>query len=283
LDVSVHESIVNIGRPIPLVGVLTEPEVVRNENAALILLNSGIMHRVGACRLSVSIARTVAENGLLSLRFDFSGVGESEPRRAGGIDFDQAAVAEVIEVMDYLQVTRKIRRFIIYGLCSGALVACRTAELDDRVIAVAQIDGSCYPTFKSYAGYYMQRLYSVPAWRARLARWLGLRDKAKHPGSVLIAGSPDFEVPEFAEDPGREAVVKQLKALMENNTKLHCVFTGSEPYFRYREQYRECFGQVNFGANLSVDYYPRASHIFTEPLYQREMVTGLVKWIDGLM
>ncbi|MGQ9424674.1 alpha/beta fold hydrolase [Gilvimarinus sp. F26214L] len=272
-----------IGGPVPLAGILTEPRKSNRDDLALLLLNSGIMHRVGACRLSVRVARAVAsEAGIKALRFDFSGIGDSEPRRTGQVDFDRVAVDEVIEVMDYLQETRHVDRFVLYGLCSGALVACRAAEKDTRVMAVAQLDGCSYPTPRGYLRYYAKRVLSPRRWRKRLIRILGGSAENVSTNSVLTGRRVDFEVPDFARDPGKRQVTKQLQALMDRDVHLKCVFTGQEPYYCYPRQYRDCFSNVDFGERLSVDYYPNASHIFTQPVYQQQVVWDLSRWIASI-
>ena len=79
-----REQVVMVGDELPLVGVLSEPEVDNNPTprVAVILLNSGVIHRVGSCRLSVTLARSLCEKaGLTTFRFDFSGIGDSDARR----------------------------------------------------------------------------------------------------------------------------------------------------------------------------------------------------------
>ena len=74
-----REKVVRFGRETKLVGVLSEPQgggPVREP--MLLLVNSGILHRVGACRFHVRLARRLASEGVSALRFDFSGIGDSE-------------------------------------------------------------------------------------------------------------------------------------------------------------------------------------------------------------
>lgn len=282
MAMNLRESIIEIGQPSPLVGVLTEASTPAD--TALILLNSGIMHRVGSCRLSVRLAREVTgATGVTCLRFDFSGIGDSRPRRNGDGDFDRTAVEEVVEAMDHLQRHRGIKTFILYGLCSGARIACNVAERDPRVVAVAQLDGACYPTRRAYLRYYWRRIWTLAAWKKHLQRWTGLRDDGSDQGSVLTGARAGFEVPEFAQDPGKERIARQLQALMKRDVKLHCVFTGHDTYYCYYSQFRDCFNRVHFGSNLSLDYFPEASHIFTEPLYQARMLEGIVSWLERLL
>ena len=58
-----------------LIGVLSRPSQEHDvtQRPGVIMLNSGILHRVGACRLYVKTARKLAERGYLCLRFDHAG------------------------------------------------------------------------------------------------------------------------------------------------------------------------------------------------------------------
>ncbi len=63
-----------------LIGIVTDPsEEERGKNLpAFLLLNAGHLHRVGPNRHYVSIARKLSAMGFTVLRFDFSGIGDSE-------------------------------------------------------------------------------------------------------------------------------------------------------------------------------------------------------------
>ena len=104
-----RERAVRIGKPVPLVGVITEPEQMDPGRPAVIIFNSGVMHHVGACRLSVKLARAFSSIGSVVIRFDFSGIGDSESRR-GAASFEESAPKEAGEVMDYLEKKRGINR-----------------------------------------------------------------------------------------------------------------------------------------------------------------------------
>jgi pimeloyl-ACP methyl ester carboxylesterase len=123
-----------LGRTESLVGILTEPPKTERgaELPAVIILNAGIVHRIGPNRLYVRMARDLAGLGFSVLRFDFSGVGDSRPRR-DHLPFHNSAVLETQEAMNYLQATRGIEQFILTGICSGAVVSFRTAGCDRRV------------------------------------------------------------------------------------------------------------------------------------------------------
>ena len=69
------------------------------------------MHHIGTCRISVKIARALAQQDFLALRFDFSGIGDSETGR-GLIPFSESSSLEVSEVMDFLELKKGIKKFI---------------------------------------------------------------------------------------------------------------------------------------------------------------------------
>ena len=279
-----RERALRIGKPTPLVGVVTEPDRFDPDLPALIVLNSGVLHHVGACRLSVKIARAVAAGGMLAVRFDYSGIGDSEPRR-GSEHFEIASRKECAEVMDYLGTTRGVRRFILYGLCSGADAAYNTALADERVIGIAQIDAYCYITTRYYLEYYAPVLFDAARWKSFLRRMLKrANDGGASPPDPLNGNNDgDFESPTYTRVfPPREQIAAGLRALMARDVRMHIVFTGGEPHYRYRSQYRDSFRDVPFGDRLHVDYLPETNHIITQPPYQERVVVGISKWVQDL-
>src|SRR5690606_19688858 len=104
-----------------LVGVVSSAASTGNESdrPLVLVLNSGIIHRVGANRMSVALARRLAADGHDVVRFDLSGIGDSESRVDGLPPLD-AGLADIREVIDSLEAARQARRFVLAGLCSGA-------------------------------------------------------------------------------------------------------------------------------------------------------------------
>jgi hypothetical protein len=277
-----RERVISIGKTNPLIGILSQPEAAAFSNpaVAVILLNSGVIHRVGSCRLSVTLARAFVEQaGLLSLRFDFSGIGDSEARRST-LTAAESAVDEVLEAMDYLTREKQIKQFILYGLCSGAYASYRTAIKDSRVIGIAQIDGYCYLSWKSYWYHYVPRLFALARWTSVLKRVFGLN---KAVSGVAISGVEQrfFEVPQFPDFPPHAEVEAGLAQLAQRGLQLFSVFCRSDHY-NYEAQFRDCFSAADFGDKHKLVYLTQASHILAEPEDQALVVNGMAQWAKAI-
>jgi alpha-beta hydrolase superfamily lysophospholipase len=163
-----------------LVTIVTDPPRTGGAKAtglAAIFLNAGVIHRVGPSRLYVQLARELAADGWVAARFDHSGIGDS-PVRRDGLPFEECAISEVREVMDSLQQTRGIERFVLIGLCSGAVTAFEAAGVDQRVVGAVLInpqgfngtlEWNSYVVNRAHARRYLsQSLFSATSWRKAL-------------------------------------------------------------------------------------------------------------------
>jgi len=273
------ERVIRFGATSNLVGILTEPDAhVRVDDAPVaIFLNSGIIHRVGASRIHVQLARRLAADGYTSLRFDHSGIGDSEPRR-DSLRFDESAVLETQEAMDHLGRTTGASRFVLVGLCSGADMAFATGIRDPRVVGLVQFDPYAYRTPKWFVRYYGPRVLRLGVWtNAVRVRWRELVERLRPDAN---AGAPSvFVAPEYRRTfPPRSVVASGLSTLMERGAQLLIYFTGHETHINYPEQYAESFAVVDFGNRLSVHHFPGADHTFTALHWQARLVDEVGSW-----
>jgi len=272
------ESAVKIGRPTPLTTIITEPKPFDKSKPAVLILNSGVMHHIGTCRVSVKIARSLAEVGFLVARFDFSGIGDSATRR-GTDSFRESSAAEIKEVMDYLQAKRGVDKFIVYGLCSGADASYEAALRDERIIGMAQIDSYCYRNFKWYLHHYGPRLYNINVWVRFLKRIMGSK--------VEVLTDEDIDE-EFVEMPSyirvfppREEIADGLKSLVARNIYMYNIFTGGAlDVYNHQSQYEKSFNDIDFKGLLDVDYFESLEHIITDPNYQKLIPEKMCRWVQ---
>ena len=280
----IRERVVRFGKSSPLVGIASEPPASRvaPERPAVLLLNSGILHRVGACRFHVALARRLAEQGTYALRFDFSGIGDSEVRR-DDLPFERSAIIEVREGMDHLAASKGVKHFVLFGLCSGADMAFEAAHADDRVVGLAVLDPWVYRTPRYFVRRYGPRLLMPSAWvnfvRVRVA-------PGRNAGAAGVAAGAALEDLELAtyvrEFPPRRTAEERLRALIARGVRLCAIFSGGQSdHYNYRGQFRDAFRGVDFAGQLQEEYLPDADHIFTNLEHQRILEGTLSAWADA--
>lgn len=120
-----------------IIGITTDPETPNG--TGVLLLNAGLIHRVGPNRLYVKLAREMAKMGFTVLRFDLSGIGDSKVR-PDNLPFEKSNVDDTRQAMDYLQKTRGIEQFLLIGHCAGAVNSFWTSLEDTRVIGVGLLN-----------------------------------------------------------------------------------------------------------------------------------------------
>ena len=125
-----------------LFGLVTEPRQDEARRRAVILLNTGADHHIGASRMYVSLARSWGRRGYHVLRMDLSGLGDS-PARAGRADnevFPAEAIADIRRAVEYMRAHYRCGEVTLVGLCSGAYHAFRAAAAKVAVNRILMVN-----------------------------------------------------------------------------------------------------------------------------------------------
>jgi len=277
-----REKAVRFGTSASLVGVMTEARAgtADTDRPAVLFLNSGILHRVGSCRMHVQLARALSAVGFHALRFDYSGIGDSDQRR-DSLSFEESAVVETREAMDYLAKTKGVKKFILMGLCSGADMAHETAVADPRVTGLIMLDAWAYKTLAFQVRHYGPKLLELDRWKNSIGiRWRKLRGTYVSHRSALPRGDGvEYEVPKYVRVfPPRERVAKDLRGFVERGIAMHYIWTGGLVEYNHKGQHRGTFSHVKFGDLLVEDHVRDADHILTGLQHQRYVLHQVVAW-----
>ncbi|CUA99051.1 alpha/beta fold hydrolase [Thiomonas bhubaneswarensis] len=173
-----RETTLTFGAHDDLLGTVTFPSAQTSSNPPIgvLLFNAGVIHRVGAHRVNVKLARALAADGVASLRFDLHGMGDSL-RADGQLSYKEQVVADLRAAMDLLQNHTGAQHFALVGFCSGALPSYWSAQVDPRVSVIVLYDALSYATPWSVLRYLGLRLmrhgFGPRAWWKWLQ--LGLR------------------------------------------------------------------------------------------------------------
>lgn len=268
-----YEHIARFGIRQNLNGILAEPRGGRHaDKPAIVILNSGVVHRIGHHRMYVTMARMLAAAGYPVLRFDFSGIGDSASR-SDSLEPDAAAMADMASALDWLSETRGIKNAVLLGLCSGADSALKYGHTDDRIVALVLLDPTLPPTWKFYLRYLSQRATNMRSWQT----FLGGRGRIW--GDLIIrmiaaTGAPLMEARRRLVDPQSRSDLEALfKRSLERNLRFLVIFTGGMA--EYREQLLDAFPSLSFGNLLTLEYLSDCDHVFTSAKH-RERLNQLV-------
>ena len=109
---------------------------------AVIFLNTGFEYRVGPHRLYVPLARELAAQGHVVLRYDLGGIGDSgaPPGARENVAYPAHALDDAREAIAFVRERAPGRRVILAGLCSGGWHAFRAAREGLPVDAIVCIN-----------------------------------------------------------------------------------------------------------------------------------------------
>lgn len=268
-----------------LLGIVSEPEPPPPpERPTFVLLNAGIVHRVGPHRKTVKLARALCASGFRVVRFDLSGIGDSAARR-DALGFQAGALADIGEVFDDLEKRYGARRFALMGLCSGADNSFHMAVRDERVVGAILLDGIAYRTPRYYVHHYGERARRVRSWvtlgkkvskhvRRRLRRVLA------SDGYVADENAPREPVPDYVREfEPRTVVSEKLQQLVDRGVRMYWVYTsGAGLYYNYATQFYDMFKSVDFKGCVSHRYFGESNHTFTELRSQQQLVAAVTGW-----
>ncbi len=289
-------------------GILHEPEQ-QTGSLGVILLSPGIKMRVAPHRLYLAMAEVLVAMGVPVLRFDFSGLGDSE----GEIEDDSLMsvynsiqsgrfVGDTRAAMNWMQSECGVTRFVLSGLCGGAITGLLAAAEDKRVdglmglgIPVAfdggREDFAKYVTqgqLERMRRMYVRKLLSPSAW----LRLLSFRSDYRIIGKVLrqwFARLRGGKVQQAVEPPSEALANVNPKfapaffSMVKRGGRMLLVFSGAD---RLGWEFEEKFVAPNRAAlepyrdRFQVRTVEDANHVFTLREWQDEMLIHLRAWFQ---
>lgn len=270
-----EEIVLRLGPEQNLVGVVT-PALGPSRPLAVLMLNAGVIHRIGPARMSVKTARHLAQRGYTAVRFDLSGRGDSRaPRNA--VPHREQAVDDTKSVMDHLEREHGLSAFALWGICSGAENAYATALRDDRVAGLFMFDGYGYPTLKARAIDYASRLraLSFAKIEGRLRRMLHGATARANPGDA----EREAEAP--LSPPPRARFAADMDRLVDRGVRVAMVFSTNSDYW-YPTQMRDAFRRYGFMRGVVCHHAPDINHLVTLLAAQQRVLALIDEWIASI-
>ncbi|MEM7316818.1 MAG: alpha/beta hydrolase, partial [Planctomycetota bacterium] len=254
-----------------LVGVVNMPSERRD--VAVLMLTPGMLHHTGPYRLHVIMARELAKQGIASLRYDLSGIGESLGVGESGSSLERAS-REAQYAMDRMQADYGIKKFILFGLCSGADDGLYAALKDDRIVGLALLDGCGYRTLRYHVhrcvSHYLPRMFRMDKWKRLLKRGKDDQTAQSLQMGVDIREYPDQEVAEH-----------QISELADRGVAMRFVYTGGvADYFNYSQQFFDMFPSLRGRKEVSTQFFPDMDHLAMLREDRVKLLNDLTGWLS---
>ena len=276
---SMKETAAILGESSALIGIVSEPadrlaSSPSSDRPAVVILNAGVIHRVGPSLFTVRLARWLARQGLLAVRFDHSGVGDSRVRQ-DRLPWSRSTVLETREVMNDLRDAYGAKRFVLVGLCSGAVTAFKTACADPRVVGVVLLNSQSPETDDGWNRYVRARRSVRRYWRqsrSGIAFWRGLI-------AVLGRQIRHGVFPPRQVSSVTDRLSSQLCDLIDRGVRCLFLHTVGDPSVEYFDvitaKHRRRLEQSGLFREVAVS---RADHTFTLLGSQREVLRIIEEW-----
>lgn len=270
-----NERAISFGESSALFGILGSPDVPDPQRPAVLIPNTGVIHRVGPSRMHVELARALAAAGVVSLRLDHAGLGDSEPV-PGRSEADSAP--ELCSAMDALDSRNIANGYIIIGTHNGAHEAHQAARVDPRLIGAVFLDGYVHSTPRAWLNRTMARLTERSRNLPPAPLGVSLTPQSGHALHDVLPSEIHYYDP-----PSHESMQADLVEFMRQQLALLYIYTGDvEQSYNYAAQLIDAFPLLRGYRRLTVRHIPEADQRFLRRATREALIDVLVDWVLGV-
>lgn len=264
-----------------LVGITAIPELTAD--IGVLVLVGGPQYRVGSHRQFTLLARSLAEQGIASMRFDYPGMGDSEGQRRG---FDETEQNIAVAIDTLIQTAPGVSRVVLWGLCDAASSALIFAHRHPAVAGLILLNpwvhrGDYSPQVK-LAHYYRPSLSKRHQWRRLLSGQIkvlpAFMELAKD-SLALLGKKAQGSEHEFS---SRSFVQAMLEGLEQFQHAVLIVLSEADLTARefstliaQDEAWKRAMSKPTVSKNTLTD----ADHTFSERPWQEEVSRLTIEWV----
>ena len=301
-----------------LFGMLHTPPQSRKD-VGIIILSPGIKNRVAPHRLYLKMTRRFCALGFRVFRFDPEGLGDSEGEICEGYTADLYRsiqlgrfTEDTICAIDWMEKECKVSKFILSGLCGGAITGLHAGAKDIRVDSIiglgipvildgSKMDRMNYLTEKELTqtrNNYLKKIGDPKAW----VRFLALKSdyrlilksiyksatkwKENKKGCGTREGDRIVKVPEGDNNNNTNRLFPNIFFKFVTSRKIFMIFSGADRlYWEFEEKFAKKYPKELEACcqRVDIDIIKNANHIFSFKEWQDEMLQKSCHWITKNM
>lgn len=287
----VSERPVFVDRTRRIFGILSSP-IGPSSGRAVVLLNAGAIHRIGANRLYVRLARKWAAMGHHVLRLDLSGIGDSPPRpgEAPNAVYLRHAVDDIGAAVAFLVQECGAKDIRTAGLCAGAYHAFKSAAVDPRITGFVAINPLVYgkrpvgdvmfpvARVSAEAKRYQQSFFDLEKWKKLASGKVDVRVLSEIVTRYAVARAKTRarELSRRVGLPWKDDFIAELDRLAKRKVALRFVFADDDPgQGLLQEQGAAALATMEARGALSIEVLHGPDHTFT-PVWSHEPLIKLL-------
>jgi pimeloyl-ACP methyl ester carboxylesterase len=290
-------------------GILHHGNQAEYKKKSLICLNTGLNDMVGWHRLQIKIARFLAGKGYNILRFDDSGIGDSEGELEEGIVVDLFAQVETglwaydaVAAVDFMQANYIDHDFVLLGFCGGALTAIHAAANDDRIMGIINIGAPVTVSTTEYLGkkdpWTVKQ--NVKSYKQKILKWKSVKNfitgksdysdvfrstvhfvRHKFAGrynqeKIAQGGTVDIKNLNYSFFDSFEKYAKQKKPILFYYAELDNATWGLKKYFLSKYMNKRIWKDTG-SEYIEIE---KANHIFSGEDTQEIMKQDILNWLE---
>lgn len=278
-----REELVSFGDQHVLRGIFSHNPPLNTEHSrpCIVFLNSGLVSQAGPARLYVELARALAQQGFNSLRFDLSGIGDSDKHRDNR-PYQEQIAGDIKAALDLVEEKQGNTRFILLGICTGADNAHKTAVNDPRVTGIVLMDGYAYKTAGFYRRHYLKKLSNPVHFLPWLKRTLSAQAMKLNPASSELKTLQALEKEDYYWSvPPKNKTLKELKLLIARNVEQLHIFSGEWSWcYNHKKQFANMYRSIDFKNTAQSIFFAQSDHTYTLLDDRIKLIKTVTDWTE---
>ena len=154
-------------------------------------------------------------------------------------------MVDLREALDVVSHQTGIRRFVIAGICSGAVAAYYFAQRDPRVAGTWMLDGYTFHTWQSHVRRYVGKV--ARTLQSLLLNWRATLDRVLRPSNTTALQGRKWSTTVRTAIPRKPEYVAAMQKLADRGARHFMMFSGDiHWYYNYSGQFHDAFGRHAF-------------------------------------